>query len=43
MPLQHQEHETGHDQRLQLRVTRIITTTREALKRTVDVFKLANQ
>jgi hypothetical protein len=31
MPLQHQEHETGHDQRLQLRVMRIITTTCEAL------------
>jgi hypothetical protein len=35
MPLQHQEHETGHDQRLQLRVTHIITRTCEALKRQV--------
>jgi hypothetical protein len=35
MPLQHQEHETSHDQRLQLGVTRIITTTREVLKRQV--------
>jgi len=35
MPLQHQEHETGHDQRLQLGVARIITTTGEVLKRQV--------
>jgi hypothetical protein len=35
MPLQHQEHETGHDQRLQLRVMHIIIRTCEALKRQV--------
>jgi len=42
-PLQHQEHETGHDRRLQSTVARIVTTTRDVLKRTVDVSKLANQ
>ena len=39
MPLQHQEHETRHDLHPQLRVTRIITTTREALNRQVARFE----
>jgi hypothetical protein len=43
MPLQHQEHETGHDRRLQSTVARIVTTTRDVLKSTADVFKLADQ
>ena len=32
MPLQHQEHETGHDRRLQSTVARIVTITRDVLK-----------
>ena len=33
MPLQDQEHETGHNPRLQLTVERIVTRTCDALKR----------
>ena len=43
MPLQHEKHETGHDRRLPSTVARMVTTTRDVLKGTVDVSKFANQ
>ena len=42
MPLQHEKHETGHNRRLPSTVARMVTTTRDVLKGTVDVSKFAN-
>ena len=39
MPLQHEKHETGHDRRLPSTVARMVTTTRDVLKGTVDASK----
>ena len=43
MPLHHEEHKTGHHPRLKSTVARMVTTTRDVLKGTVDVSKFANQ